>query len=159
MYLHLCYSVINTDTALGLDILFFFFSSTSTKIHTVYSLSTFSFTNCQEFSWPLGTDTIPIKPTRDLTRGVRQGQGLGWELQRKLCTAEGVEAEHRLTALHSQSGATGLQEQSQYLQLQSRPDADLNPFRSQSDTRKKMFHSLSIKRLIGDVKASGVTEC
>jgi len=70
---------------------------------------------------------------------VGQGQELGRELQRKLSTAEGVQTQHSLTALQSQAGATGLKEQSQYSQLQSRPDADPNPFRSQSDTRKKYF--------------------
>lgn len=83
----------------------FFFSFTFTKTHTICSLIIFSFTDCQEFSLSLGTDLIRIKPTRDLTQGVVQGQRLGWELQRKPCTAEGVETEYRQTALWSHSGA------------------------------------------------------
>lgn len=62
----------------------FSFSSTSTKIHTVCSLKTFSSTDWQEFTLPLGTDPILFRPTQDLAGEVGQGQELSWELQGRL---------------------------------------------------------------------------
>lgn len=71
----------------------FSFSPTSTKIHAVSSLITFSSTGCEEFFLPLGTDPIPFKPTQDLAGGVGQGQGLGWELQGKFSRVRDQRAE------------------------------------------------------------------
>lgn len=151
MYLHLCYPLINTDTLLGLDILCFFLPLLPKSTLSVRSLL-FPLQTVRSFPCLWGLILFPIKSARDLTRGVGQGHGLGWELQKKLCSAEGLETEHWLTALWSQSGATGLKEQSQYLQLRSRPDADLNSFRSQSDTRKKYFIVFPLNTLSATLK-------
>lgn len=55
-------------------------------------------------------------------------------------------------ALWSHSEATGIKEQSQYLQLQSRPDVDPNPFRSQSDMRKEIFIVFPLNTLSATLK-------
>lgn len=119
-----------------LDILFIFFRFYQnphclfTHNLFLYKLSGVYLTS-RDWSYSFQTNTRPCR---------RGGPGTGHEL--------GAAGED----LWSHSEAKGIKEQSQYLQLQSRPDADPNPFRSQSDTRKEIFIVFPLNTLSATLK-------
>lgn len=115
--------LLSIQIVLGLGILFIF-SHFHQNTHCLFTHNPFLyrlsgvFLTSMDWSYSFQTNRRPCR-----RGGPGQGAGLG---------AAGE-------ALRSQSAATGIKEQSQCLQLQSRPDADPNRFRSQSDMRKEIF--------------------